>query len=76
MPKNDLHIVPHDKGWAVRRGGSTRASSIHPTQKGAQDAARAAAERDRVEVVIHGKDGRIRDSESHGHDPNPPRDRR
>jgi len=76
MPKRDLHIVPHDKDWAVRREGSTRASSVHPTQKEAQDAARPTAERVGVEVVIHRKDGRIRDSESHGHDPNPPKDTR
>ena len=76
MTKSDLHIVPHDKGWAVRRDGAERASSLHPTQKGAQDAARPAAIRDHVEVVIHGRNGKIRDSESHGHDPNPPKDRK
>lgn len=76
MAKSNLHIVPHDKGWAVKRGGAERASSVHPTQKGAQEAARPAARRDRVEVVIHGRDGKIRDSESYGHDPNPPKDRR
>ena len=33
------------------------------------------AKRDRIEVVTHGKDGRIRDSVSYGRDPMPPRDR-
>jgi hypothetical protein len=32
--------------------------------------------RERVEVVIHGRNGKIRDSDSYGNDPFPPRDRR
>lgn len=76
MGKRNLHIVPHEKGWAVRRGGATRVSSVHPTQREAQDAGRPTAQRDRVELIIHGRDGRVRDSESYGHDPNPPKDRR
>jgi hypothetical protein len=49
---------------------------VHPTQKGAQEVARPAAKRERVELVIHGRNGKIRDSDSYGHDPNPPKDRR
>jgi hypothetical protein len=40
------------------------------------DAARDTARRDRVEVVEHGRDGRIQDSDSYGSDPFPPRDRK
>jgi hypothetical protein len=29
-----------------------------------------------VEVVTHGRDGKIRDSDSFGHDPHPPKDRK
>jgi hypothetical protein len=29
-----------------------------------------------VELVTHGKDGRIQDSDSYGNDPVPPRDRK
>jgi len=32
--------------------------------------------RERVEVVEHGKDGRIQDSDSYGRDPFPPRDKK
>ncbi len=76
MTKRNLHVVPHEEGCAAKRGGADRASSVHPTQREAQEAARPAAKRDRVELVIHGRDGKIRDSESYGHDPNPPKDRR
>ena len=34
------------------------------------------AKENRAEVVIHGRDGKIRDSDSYGNDPRPPRDQR
>lgn len=74
--KKDIHVVPHKDGWATRREGSERVGSVHKTQRQAQDAARPTAQRDRVEVVTHGRDGRIRDSDSYGNDPNPPKDKK
>lgn len=68
-----IHVVPNGNGWATRREGSTRAGSRHSTQSAATDAARATAIRERGEVVIHRPDGRIRDSNSYGNDPFPPR---
>lgn len=38
--------------------------------------AREIAINERSEVVIHRPDGRIRDKDSYGNDPNPPRDRK
>ena len=74
MSKKDIHVVPHKGGWAVKKEGGERASSVHPTQKAALEQARDQGKRDKVEVVTHGKDGRIRDSDSYGNDPNPPKD--
>ncbi|MDT8316064.1 DUF2188 domain-containing protein [Roseomonas mucosa] len=76
MPKKDIHVVPHSDGWATRREGAGRASGVFDTQKQAQDSARETARRDRVEVVTHGRDGRIRDSDSYGNDPHPPKDKK
>ena len=73
--KRDIHVVPRGDNWARVREGSTKAGSVHRTQKDAVEAARKQAKRDRVEVVTHGKDGRIRDSVNYGRDPMPPRDR-
>lgn len=70
------HVVRRDDGWAVRGAGNTRDTSHHPTQADAIDAARTIAQNQRSEVVIHGRDGRIRDKDSFGRDPNPPRDRK
>lgn len=76
MPRsnNNRHVVPHNGGWAVRKPGSDRVSSTHTTQQAATNAARTGARRDRSEVVIHGRNGQIRDRDSYGNDPNPPQD--
>ncbi len=76
MSKRNLHVVPADGGWAVRREHSERATSIHPTQGAAIGSARGHAERDQVEVVIHRPNGQIRDKDSSGPDPFPPRDKK
>ena len=71
-----IHVVPRGDGWAVRRQGASRASSVHGTQGSATDAVRATARRQGGEVVIHRADGRIRDADSYGNDPCPPKDRK
>lgn len=68
-----IHVVPHGDGWATRREGSTRVGSTHTTQKGAAAAARSTAIRERGEVIIHRPSGQIRDSNSYGNDPYPPK---
>lgn len=72
MGKNQ-HVVPHDGGWAVRGAGNTRATSIHDTQAAAIDAAREIARNQASELLIHGRNGQIRDRDSYGGDPFPPR---
>jgi uncharacterized protein YdaT len=75
MGKNQ-HVVRRPEGWGVRGEGNTRDTSVHPTQEKAIDAARDIAKNQRSEVVIHGRDGRIRDKDSFGPDPAPPIDKR
>ncbi|MDM8181016.1 MAG: DUF2188 domain-containing protein [Marinobacter salarius] len=69
-------MVPHEDGWATKREGNERASSVHRTQAEALRRGRDMAKQDQVELVTHGKDGRIRDSDSYGNDPNPPKDKK
>ena len=76
MTKRDVHVVPHKEGWATRKEGSDRAGGVYDTQREAIDHARDQARREHVEVVIHREDGRIRDSDSYGKDPMPPRDKK
>lgn len=76
MSKKNQHVVKRDDGWALRGEGNTRDTSHHRTQKDAAAAARGITINQRSEVVIHGVDSRIRDKDSYGNDPCPPRDRK
>lgn len=64
--KKDQHVVPHDGAWAVRSEGRGRATSVYKTQREAIKAARKSAKRDGSEIVIHGRDGRVRERDSYG----------
>ena len=72
-PKNQ-HVVPNPNGWAVLGEGNSKPTKITSTQLEAIEIAKQIAINNQVEVVIHGRDGRIRDKDSYGHDPNPPKD--
>jgi hypothetical protein len=70
------HVVRHGSGWAARTPGAPRVGSTHRTQAAAERAAKSSARKaGGGEVVIHGRNGRIRDSDTVGRrDPMPPRD--
>jgi Uncharacterized protein conserved in bacteria (DUF2188) len=70
------HVVPRDGGWAVIGEGNQSDTSHHDKQTDAIDAARDIARNQRAEVVIHGRDGKIRDKDSYGNDPFPQRDKK
>lgn len=73
MSGKNQHVVPHENGWAVRGAGNEGVTSVHNTQQQAIDAAREIARNQQSELVIQRPDGRIRDKDSHGNDPFPPR---
>lgn len=74
MTRRNQHVVPHEDGWAVRSAGSQRATSVHDTQGEAIAAGREIARNQGSELFVHGRDGRIRERDTHGHDPYPPKD--
>lgn len=68
------HVTPHlDGGWQVKGAGNIRATVRTSTQKDAIGIARSISRNQGTELIIHGKDGRIRAKDSHGRDPFPPR---
>lgn len=75
MTKKDIHVVPHNGGWATRKEGAQRVGHTADTQSAAYGLAKQQAKREGVEVVIHRPDGTIRNSNSFGNDPNPPKDK-
>ena len=72
MGKNQ-HVTPKGDSWQVKGAGNERATKIFNTQREATEYARNIAINQKSEVVIHGRDGRIRDKNSYGNDPFPPR---
>lgn len=80
MASKGRHVVPNEGGgWAVKKPGSDRASAITRTQQEAERKAKTFVSNEGGgEVRIHGRDGRIRDSDTvpPGNDPNPPKDKR
>lgn len=73
MARKSRHVVPHKEGWAVKTSGASRASSVHKTQEKAIAAARTSSKADRSELFVHGKNGQIREKNTYGHDPYPPK---
>lgn len=72
MGKNQ-HVVTHPNGWAVQGEGNERATSIHSTQAEAIEAARGIARNQQSELLVHGRNGQIRERDSYGNDPYPPK---
>ena len=73
MGKNQ-HVTPRKDGlWQVKGGGNSRATKLTETQQEAITLARDIAINQKSELVIHGKNGRIREKNSYGNDPFPPR---
>ena len=76
MPRKTHHIVPNPEGgWDVKKGGAERASKHFGTKKDAEDWGREVSRNQGTEFVIHGKNGQIQQSDSHGNDPCPPKDK-
>lgn len=73
--KKPVHVVPHNGAWAVKREGAQRVSSTHKTQAEAEAVGRPAAKQDGTEFFLHNREGQIRQRDSYGNDPNPPRDK-
>lgn len=69
MSGKNQHVVPHDGAWAVRGAGNSRVTSTHDTQAQAIESARNIARNQESELFIHRPDGRIRDRDSYGNDP-------
>lgn len=72
MAPKGQHVVPSGSKWSVRRSGAAKATAIYSTQEEAIERARNIARREKGEVYIHGRDGRIRDRRTYGKDPYPP----
>lgn len=55
------HVIPAESRWVVIREGAQRATRRLPSQRDAIALARSLAQSSGAEVIIHGKDGRMRE---------------
>lgn len=71
---NTRHVVPNSEGgWDSKKGGAKRASKHFETKKDAVDYSRELSKKQKTELVIHKKDGKIQRKDSHGNDKFPPK---
>jgi uncharacterized protein (TIGR02271 family) len=60
--KPPVHVELRGDEWAVIREGRDRAASTHTTQAEAAEAGREMARRDETTFLLHGRDGRVRET--------------
>jgi hypothetical protein len=65
-PTHHQHVVPHPEGWAVKGEGNERYTGVFEYQKEAIERAKDIAQNYGSDVIIHRKDGTIRDRMSYG----------
>lgn len=72
MSKKNQHVVPYGDDWAVKGAGNSKATRVVGTLV-AFELAREIAKNQGSEMLIHGKDGQIRERNTYGDDPFPPK---
>lgn len=73
MGKNQ-HVTRHPNGgWQVKGAGNSRATVRTETQSQAIEKGRTIAKNQGSELCVHGRDGKIREKNSYGNDPFPPK---
>ena len=72
MGKNQ-HVVPVGDKWGIKGEGYSRLTSTFDRQSDAIAAARLISRNQHSELFIHGRNGQIRERDSHGNDPFTPR---
>ncbi len=73
MRKNQHVTHRPDGNWQVKGAGNSKATAVASTQKEAIAIATSIARNQKSEVVIHGLNGKIREKNSYGNDPYPPK---
>lgn len=70
------HVIPTEIGWAVKGERNLRVTKRTETKDDAIVKAREIAKKQKTELVIHNRDGKISDKDSFGNDPHPPNDKK
>lgn len=73
MSKKNQHVVPYGDQWAVKGAGNNKSTYVADNQAEAISRARGIAQNQGSELFIHNRHGQIRERNSYGNDPNPPK---
>jgi len=74
---NSHHVTFNNENqkWQGKKAGAKKTSVTGDTKKEVVDKTREISKNQGTELKIHNKDGKISQSDSHGNDPNPPKDK-
>ncbi|QSB27824.1 DUF2188 domain-containing protein [Flavobacterium sp. CLA17] len=73
MTKKNQHVVPKGDNWAIRGAGNSKVTKVVSTQKEAVQIARKFAINQGSEMLVHGRNGQIRERNTYGKDSFPPK---
>ena len=72
MGKNQ-HVTQNGEGWQVKGEVNSRATKLFDTQAEAVEYAKVIAQNQQSELFIHKANGEIRERNTYGKDPYPPK---
>lgn len=68
MPRGEgIYVVPREGKWGLEGNGAPAKS--YPTQAAATGAGKRLAQKQKTELLVHGRNGQIRMRNSYGNDP-------
>lgn len=73
MSGKNQWVVNNEDGWAVRGENNSRVTAVFRTQEEARLKAVGIAKNQQSEVIIQNREGKIRQKNSYGNDPFPPK---
>jgi|AntRauTorcE11898_2_1112593.scaffolds.fasta_scaffold34313_2 hypothetical protein len=71
--KPSFDVAPNGDKWKVKQHGNSKASKNFDKQSDAIDYGKKRAKQDKTELYIKNRKGQVRDANSYGKDPYPPK---
>ncbi len=60
--RSSQHVVPSNGEWAIKKSNSDRVTKVFDAQREAIACAIKIAKNQKLELVVHGRDGKIKDT--------------
>ncbi|MEN9920495.1 MAG: hypothetical protein RL538_388 [Candidatus Parcubacteria bacterium] len=69
----NIHVTKHEEGWQAKEAGSKNPMATFSKQSDAINFGTSFAKLNGTELFVHGRNGQIRERNSFGNDPFPPK---